>query len=55
MKSFFSKSAERFDQGIGSTDALWGWLASLRWLNELGKEDIQKGLLGLEDILSTAF
>jgi len=47
MKSFFSKSAERFDQGIGSTDALWGWLASLRWFNELGKEAIQKRVVRL--------
>jgi cysteine desulfurase/selenocysteine lyase len=43
----FPKTAERFDQGIGSTDVLWGWLASLRWLNELGKEDIQKRVVRL--------
>ncbi|MBA7540768.1 hypothetical protein ES705_33071 [subsurface metagenome] len=47
MKSFFSKTAERFDQGIGSTDVLWGWLATLRWFNELGKEDIQKRVVRL--------
>ena len=43
----FYKTAERFNQGIGTTDALWGWLATLKWLNELGKDDIQKRVLRL--------
>lgn len=43
----FPKSAERFDQGIGTTDVLWGWLATLMWLNELGKEDIEKRVVRL--------
>jgi len=43
----FPNTAERFNQGIGTTDMLWGWLASLRWLNELGKEDVQKRVVRL--------
>jgi hypothetical protein len=40
---------------MGSTDALWGWLASLRLSKELGKEGIQKRVVRLGGYLIEAF
>ena len=38
----FPKNAQRFEPGTTATDELWGWHAALKWLNELGKENIEK-------------
>jgi selenocysteine lyase/cysteine desulfurase len=48
----FPKDAQRFEPGTTATDGLWGWHAALRWLNELGKENIETRNLELGMYLS---
>ena len=48
----FPKNAQRFEPGTTATDELWGWHAALKWLNELGKENIEKRNLELGLYLS---
>lgn len=36
----FYKTAQRFDMGTTATDQLWAWHATLKWLNQLGKDKI---------------
>jgi cysteine desulfurase/selenocysteine lyase len=48
----FPGNAQRFEPGTTATDELWGWHAALKWLNELGKENIEKNNLKLGLYLS---
>lgn len=44
LKSYdmpFYKTAERFEEGISTYDVMWGWYETLKWLNELGSDNIQ--------------
>jgi cysteine desulfurase/selenocysteine lyase len=43
----FPGNAQRFEPGTTSTDQLWGWHAALRWLNGLGKENIEERVYAL--------
>jgi selenocysteine lyase/cysteine desulfurase len=47
----FPKNAQRFEPGTTATDQLWGWHAALKWLNDLGKENIEKRNLKLGQYL----
>ncbi|MBT3284772.1 aminotransferase class V-fold PLP-dependent enzyme [Candidatus Bathyarchaeota archaeon] len=38
----FPKTAQRFEQGTTATDEIWAWHAVLKWLNGLGKENIER-------------
>ncbi len=38
----FPQTAQRFEPGTTATDEIWAWHAVLKWLNELGKENIEK-------------
>jgi len=48
----FPSTAQRFEPGTTATDQLWGWHAALKWLNDLGKENIERRLIHLGDYLS---
>jgi cysteine desulfurase/selenocysteine lyase len=48
----FPMNAQRFEPGTTATDELWAWHAALKWLNELGKENIEKRNLELGLYLS---
>jgi len=48
----FPKDARRFEPGTTATDQLWAWHATLKWLNGLGKENIEKRVCDLGTYLS---
>ena len=48
----FPENAQRFEPGTTATDELWAWHAALKWLNELGKENMAKRNLELGLYLS---
>ena len=48
----FFRTAQRFEMGTTATDQLWAWHAVLKWLNNLGKKQIEDRVTYLGDYLS---
>jgi len=48
----FMKTAERFEMGTTSMSEIWGYDAALKWLNKLGKKNIEKRNMELGSYLA---